>query len=97
MRVAKKTDFWYNYPVKHFSLALLILFLLPSAALAGEISVAAAANVQYALEELKTVFEKVHPDIHLKTIYNTAGELAALVAASLELTCPTCGTVTRLA
>ena len=32
-----------------------------------------------------------------KLAFYTAGELDALVSAGLELSCPTCGTVTRLA
>lgn len=59
------------------SLLFLLVLFLPAVS-AQEITVAAAANVQYALEELKTEFEK-NTDIKLKTIIGSSGTLTAQI------------------
>ncbi|HLD69727.1 MAG TPA: molybdate ABC transporter substrate-binding protein, partial [Candidatus Omnitrophota bacterium] len=59
-------------------LIFLLIVFLPAAALAQEITVAAAANVQYPLGELKAEFEK-NTDIKLKTIIGSSGKLTAQI------------------
>ena len=68
--------------MKRIILAFMLFLMLPVWALASafskEIAVAAAANVQYTLEELKAEFEKL-TDIKLKTIIGSSGKLTAQI------------------
>ena len=56
----------------------IFIFFIPICASAEEITVAAAANVQYTLEELKAEFEK-NSDIKIKTIIGSSGKLTAQI------------------
>ncbi len=60
-------------------LKLLILTLLLSNSMAGTIKVAVAANVSYAIEELKTVFEEKHPNIKIEVILGSSGKLVSQI------------------
>ncbi len=46
---------------------------------AGQITVAVAANVGYAMDDLKKAFEKEHPDIHVRVILGGSGKLTAQI------------------
>lgn len=47
--------------------------------MAGTIKVAVAANVSYAIEELKTVFEEKHSDIKVEVILGSSGKLTSQI------------------
>jgi len=66
----------------------LILFTLLSAySTAGTIQIAVAANVSYAIEDLKHAFAKEHPDTKVQVILGSSGKLTAQIknAAPYEL------------
>ncbi len=46
---------------------------------AGQITVAVAANVGYAMDDLKKAFEKAHPRIHVRVILGGSGKLTAQI------------------
>ena len=46
---------------------------------AGEIRIAVAANVSYAIEELKASFAQQHPDIKVNVVLGSSGKLTAQV------------------
>ena len=58
--------------------ALVLALLLPLNAFAGQVTVAAAANLQFVLEELKTGFEK-DSGITLVTVIGSSGKLTSQV------------------
>ena len=58
---------------------LLSLLLILSTVGAGEITVAIAANVSYAIDTLKSAFGKKHPDIRLRIIPGSSGKLTAQI------------------
>ncbi|NPA53924.1 MAG: molybdate ABC transporter substrate-binding protein [Aquificae bacterium] len=41
--------------------------------------IAAAANTQFAVNEIKKAFEKKYPEIHVKTVISSSGKLAAQI------------------
>ena len=47
--------------------------------LADHLTVAAAANVSYAMEELARAFEKSHPDTHVRIVVGSSGKLTAQI------------------
>ncbi len=57
---------------------LVILFLGVSAE-AGEINIAVAANVSYAIDELKAEFAKKHPDTKVLVTLGSSGKLTAQI------------------
>ena len=58
----------------------IITLLLSAAALfAGEINIAVAANVSYAMDELKTEFAKTHPDTKVQVTLGSSGKLTAQI------------------
>ena len=61
--------------MKTFTLLLLLL----SALNAGSITVAVAANVSYAIEDLKAAFKEQHPKIEVKIILGSSGKLTAQI------------------
>ena len=66
----------------------LILFTLLSVySTAGTIQIAVAANVSYAIEDLKRAFAKEHPDTKVQVILGSSGKLTAQIknAAPYEL------------
>jgi molybdate transport system substrate-binding protein len=60
------------------NLVLFCLFM-SSSLLASEIKIAVAANVSYAIEELKSEFAKHHPDTHVRVILGSSGKLTAQI------------------
>jgi molybdate transport system substrate-binding protein len=46
---------------------------------AGEIKIAVAANVSYAMEPLKKAFNALHPDTHIEVILGSSGKLTAQI------------------
>ncbi len=60
---------------KIVALSLIVLSMLQ----AGEITIAVAANVSYAIDELKKEFIKTHPDIRVKVILGSSGKLTAQI------------------
>ena len=58
--------------------ALMFFCLMPLSAMAQEITVAAAANLQFTLEEIKTTFEK-ETGVKVKTILGSSGKLTAQI------------------
>ena len=59
--------------------SILILFLLHSSIFAGTINIAVAANVSYAIETLKKEFNKLHPEINVRTTLGSSGKLTAQI------------------
>jgi molybdate transport system substrate-binding protein len=58
---------------------LLILLLSLSSLSAGKINIAVAANVSYAIDELKSEFAKLHPDTKVQVILGSSGKLTAQI------------------
>ena len=52
---------------------------LGSAAVPRNVSVAAAADLQFALADIKTAFAKVRPDIHVTVTYGSSGNFYAQI------------------
>lgn len=63
---------------RQIALTLLFLALFPISAFSGDLTVAVAANAQYAFEELKTVFEK-ESGITLKGVIGAAGKFTTQI------------------
>ena len=59
-------------------IAIFFLLLLSSLK-AATITVAAAANVGYAMKDLTTAFHKLHPTLHVKVIIGSSGKLSAQI------------------
>lgn len=55
------------------------ILLLAGVSFAGEITAAVAANVSYAIEELKAEFAKAHPGSSVKVILGSSGKLTAQI------------------
>ena len=53
--------------------------LLTTALFAQSINIAVAANVSYALDELKTEFKKIYPDLHVRSTIGGSGKLTAQI------------------
>ncbi|MBD3801125.1 MAG: molybdate ABC transporter substrate-binding protein [Campylobacterales bacterium] len=53
----------------------LLSLLFSLSAFAGEINIAVAANVSYAIDELKAVFAKQHPDTKVRVTLGSSGKL----------------------
>ena len=61
----------------------MIFCLIPLGAMADEIIVAGAANLQFTLEEIKAVFEK-ETGITVKTIIGSSGKLTTQIENEIE-------------
>lgn len=59
-------------PIK--TLLLLGALLLPAAAQAEKITIAAAADLKFAMDEIVTSFKKGNPDAEVETIYGSSGK-----------------------
>jgi molybdate transport system substrate-binding protein len=58
---------------------IIIWFLLCNSLFAGTITIAVAANVSYAMDDLKKAFHELHPEIKGKTILGSSGKLPAQI------------------
>ncbi len=58
---------------------ILTLILSISSLLAGEINIAVAANVSYAMDELKAEFAKISPQTKVQVTLGSSGKLAAQI------------------
>ena len=58
---------------------IILFFLLGLALTAGEITIAVAANVSYAIDDLKQAFTKHHPDTKIRVILGSSGKLTAQI------------------
>ncbi len=59
--------------------SILLLILTALFLQAKTITIAVAANVSYAIEELKTEFHQLHPDIKVRVILGSSGKLTAQI------------------
>ncbi|MDQ7044442.1 MAG: molybdate ABC transporter substrate-binding protein [Sulfurimonas sp.] len=57
----------------------LLFLLLQSSLFSGTIKIAVAANVSYAIEDLKKEFYKLHPDTSVSIILGSSGKLTAQI------------------
>lgn len=64
--------------MKKYFIALMLLCLLPISAMAGQITVVAAANVQFTLDELKAEFTK-ETGIDVKEVIGSSGRLTSQI------------------
>ncbi len=62
--------------MKQIFLTLIFFFISVSA---GEIRIAVAANVSYAIEPLKKAFKSLHPEIDVQVILGSSGKLTAQI------------------
>ncbi|HHH73035.1 MAG TPA: molybdate ABC transporter substrate-binding protein [Sulfuricurvum sp.] len=58
---------------------VVLLLLLTLSLHAGKISIAVAANVSYAIDTLKEIFAKTHPDTTVRVTLGSSGKLAAQI------------------
>ena len=56
-----------------------LLLLFANVLTAGEIRIAVAANVSYAIEDLKKAFHKSHPDTKVQVILGSSGKLTSQI------------------
>jgi len=61
------------------SISLFFLLSLFSNSMAGTIQIAVAANVSYAIEDLKAAFSKDHPSTRVRVILGSSGKLTAQI------------------
>jgi len=59
--------------------SLIIFLFLFTHSMAGTIRIAVAANVSYAMEDLKQAFAKAHPDTKVQVILGSSGKLTAQI------------------
>jgi molybdate transport system substrate-binding protein len=59
---------------------ILLVALLPAVAGAGEISVAAASDLRFAMSEVVAAFRAAHPDDTVEVIYGSSGKFHAQIA-----------------
>lgn len=59
--------------------ALLVILVSLMTLSAGEIKIAVAANVSYAMEPLKKAFNVLHPETHIEVILGSSGKLTAQI------------------
>ena len=76
MPVLSSTIYSKDMKMKRYLLSLLFALSLLSA---GEITIAVAANVSYAIDELKSEFSKDHPDTRVQVILGSSGKLTAQI------------------
>jgi molybdate transport system substrate-binding protein len=59
--------------------SLLLIFVFVSSIFASSINIAVAANVSYAIDELKDEFRKTHPNTLVKVTLGSSGKLTAQI------------------
>ena len=60
-------------------LKLLFMILFSAYSMAGTIQIAVAANVSYAIDDLKKVFNKIYPDTKVQVVLGSSGKLTAQI------------------
>ena len=60
-------------------LKLLFILLFSTYSMAGTIQIAVAANVSYAIDDLKKAFNKVSPDTKVQVVLGSSGKLTAQI------------------
>ncbi len=60
-------------------LKLLFILLFSTYSMAGTIQIAVAANVSYAIDDLKKEFNKVYPDTKVQVVLGSSGKLTAQI------------------
>jgi molybdate transport system substrate-binding protein len=60
-------------------LKLLFILLFSTCSMAGTIQIAVAANVSYAIDNLKKSFNKIHPDTNVQVVLGSSGKLTAQI------------------
>ena len=60
-------------------LKLLLIILFSTYSMAGAIQIAVAANVSYAIDDLKKAFNKVYPNTKVQVILGSSGKLTAQI------------------
>ena len=58
---------------------LITILLLSSCSMAESIKIAVAANVSYAIDDLKKAFNKVYPDTKVQVVLGSSGKLTAQI------------------
>gem|GEM_PF-4791174 len=58
---------------------ILLLIITGATLIANSINIAVAANVSYAIEELKGAFEKEHPEVDVRVTLGSSGKLTAQI------------------
>ena len=58
---------------------LITVLLLSTCSMAGSIKIAVAANVSYAIDDLKKEFNKLYPDTEVKVTLGSSGKLTAQI------------------
>ncbi|MEA1955877.1 MAG: molybdate ABC transporter substrate-binding protein [Campylobacterota bacterium] len=62
-----------------FKKMIVISLIFASSIYAGTINIAVAANVSYAIDELKKEFKKLHPNIKVRVTLGSSGKLTAQI------------------
>ena len=65
--------------MKNLFLAASLLLCCLSSALAGEVSVTAASDLQYAMKDIVTTFEAKHPGERVKVVFGSSGKAYAQI------------------
>lgn len=65
--------------MKNLIFTIILLITFPILCSAETLTVAVAANVQFAFEEIKTTFEKINPEINIRTVIGSSGKIAAQI------------------
>ena len=60
-------------------LKVLLIILFTSYSMAGTIQIAVAANVSYAIDDLKKAFNKMHPNTKVQVVLGSSGKLTAQI------------------
>ena len=60
-------------------LKILFILLFSTYSMAGSIQIAVAANVSYAIDDLKKAFNKIHPDTKVQVVLGSSGKLTAQI------------------
>jgi len=60
-------------------LKLLFILLFSTYSMAGTIQIAVAANVSYAIDDLKKVFNETYPDTKVQVVLGSSGKLTAQI------------------
>ncbi len=65
--------------MKIMKIKLLVILLFSTYCMAGSIQIAVAANVSYAMDDLKKAFHQVHPETQVNVVLGSSGKLTAQI------------------